>query len=305
MMNDLAAPESGAPRRQRREAVVAAHSGGTAPPKLQAPPGSTDCHHHVFDSRFLKPDGVPSPISATVQDYVLFKGRLGISRSVVVAPSTYWNDNSCLVDALDRLGSESTRGVAIVLPNVPNPEMDRLQRHGVNGARIYLGKNRIPSVDELMMLGRSCAKRGWHIQICGDRNREVIVPWENVLRALPCPVVIDHFGWAPQPQGISSATGEMLKRLLDAGGTYVKLSGLYLSSKVGYPDYSDLDAMAVALIRHAPEFMLWGSDWPHPQARDRKPDGARLLDKLTIWCPDDATIQRILVDNPGRLYWAT
>lgn len=288
----------------RGETLSVPHSTGNAPPKILAPAGSTDCHHHIFDARFQKPDGSKLPMSATVQDYLLFKRRLGISRSVVVAPSTYGNDNACLLDSLDQLGGTSARGVAIVLPDVPDSELDRLHNRYVRGARIYLGKNRIPSQDELKTLAKRCADRGWHIQICGDRNTEVIVPWEQILRNSPCPIVLDHFGWAPQPLGISSATGQMIKRLLDVGTVYVKLSGVYLTSKVGYPDYSDLDAMAIELVEYAPERILWGSDWPHPQARETKPDGADLFDKLATWCPDPVTRRRILVDNPTRVYWA-
>lgn len=292
------------PSHIRGEALAAPHSTGNTAPKTPAPAGSVDCHHHIFDTRFPRPDGSELPMSATVEDYLLFKRRLGISRSVVVAPSTYGNDNACLLDSIDRLGGTLARGVAIVLPDVPDSELDRLHARHVRGARIYLGKNRIPSPDELKMLARRCADRGWHIQICGDRNREVIVPWEQILRTSPCPIVLDHFGWAPQPLGVASATGQMMKRLLDTGTVYVKLSGLYLSSRVGYPDYSDLDAMAVELVKWAPEHLLWGSDWPHPQARETKPNGADLFDKLATWCPDPATRKRILVDNPTRIYWA-
>ena len=47
--------------------------------------------------------------------------------------------------------------------------------------------------------------------------------------------------------------------------------------------------------------MVWGSDWPHPTETD-KPDDAVLFDLLSDWAPDEATRQRILVDNPAKLY---
>ena len=56
-------------------------------------------------------------------------------------------------------------------------------------------------------------------------------------------------------------------------------------------------------MRAAPERLVWGSDWPHPtEPNDRKPDDALLFDLLTVWVPDAATRNRILVSNPETLY---
>jgi len=57
------------------------------------------------------------------------------------------------------------------------------------------------------------------------------------------------------------------------------------------------------LVKHAPERMLWASNWPHPGVpKDRMPDDADLLDLLLDWAPDSATRKKILVDNPAELY---
>ena len=57
-------------------------------------------------------------------------------------------------------------------------------------------------------------------------------------------------------------------------------------------------------MEHAPERMLWASNWPHPSApRDRTPpDDADLLDLLLDWAPDETVRSKILVDNPAELY---
>ena len=60
--------------------------------------------------------------------------------------------------------------------------------------------------------------------------------------------------------------------------------------------------LAKALVRHAPERMLWASNWPHPSARQSPPDDADLVDLLLEWAPDEATRRRVLVDNPAALY---
>jgi predicted TIM-barrel fold metal-dependent hydrolase len=94
----------------------------------------------------------------------------------------------------------------------------------------------------------------------------------------------------------------IVKRMLDTGRAWVKLSGVYLDSRTGSPRYADMKPIARALIAHAPERMVWGSDWPHPTERHTKPDDAVLLDLLQEWVGDEPIRRRILADNPARLY---
>ena len=56
-----------------------------------------------------------------------------------------------------------------------------------------------------------------------------------------------------------------------------------------------------AYVQAAPERMVWGSNWPHPNTSD-KPDDAVLLDLLREWAPKEATRHRILIENPEALY---
>jgi predicted TIM-barrel fold metal-dependent hydrolase len=85
----------------------------------------------------------------------------------------------------------------------------------------------------------------------------------------------------------------------------MKLSGAYVSSRLGPPDYADAGAVAAAYVKAAPERMVWGSDWPHPSEREHKPDDAQLFDLLFEWVGSNATFKRILVDNPAELYGFT
>jgi predicted TIM-barrel fold metal-dependent hydrolase len=283
--------------------LPAPFSSGVLPPRTPVPPGAVDCHHHIVDPRF--PGDRPLP-PATVGDYRLFQRRLGLTRSVVVAPSTHGDDNRGLVDALGELGTDRARGVALVHPEVGDAELRHLHRNGVRGVRVYLGKGRVPTPEELRTLSRRAAGLGWSVSVVATRDRDLIADWEDTLATLACPVVVDHLGWAPQPAGVDSATAAALGRLLEAGNTYVKLSGLYLSSRVGHPSYSDVDALAGRLCRTAPQRVLWGTDWPHLVALamgQPAPDGALLFDKLADWLPDANDRRRVLVDNPERLYW--
>jgi 2-pyrone-4,6-dicarboxylate lactonase len=90
--------------------------------------------------------------------------------------------------------------------------------------------------------------------------------------------------------------------LVGEGHCWVKLSGAYRCSRL-YPDYGDVTPMQRALVRANPERLVWGTDWPHPSIpAATMPNDGRLLNLLQSWTPDPAVLQRILVDNPARLY---
>jgi predicted TIM-barrel fold metal-dependent hydrolase len=283
------------------ERLAVPYSDGTQPPSMVIPVGATDCHHHIFDPRFPRPNG-RTGIWGTVDDYRLLRRRLGLSRSVIASPSSYGFDNSCLVDALDALG-DTSRGVAAVKPDVSDAELDRLHSHGVRGIRLYLIGDTPTAPDQFAAYAARIARLGWHIQAVAV-NDEALVAAESAFAQLPCTLVIDHFGYVAQPVGVNRPSMKVLQRLLDKGNVYVKLSAPYISSKTGAPDYVDIDPVATALVRAAPERMLWGTDWPHPLVtKEPWPNDAAMLDRLAIWAPEAQVQRRILVDNPGRLYW--
>jgi D-galactarolactone isomerase len=82
----------------------------------------------------------------------------------------------------------------------------------------------------------------------------------------------------------------------------VKASSPYGVSRRGPPEYADVAAIARAVIAAVPERVVWGSNWPHPNAPEPKPDEAALLGLLATWTPSEAVRQAILVENPARLY---
>jgi predicted TIM-barrel fold metal-dependent hydrolase len=276
------------------------NSSGTAAPALAVPAGAVDCHHHIFDPRFPKPAGKPMRAIATVDDYLKLKRRLGIARSVVVAPASYGADNACLLDALQRLG-DSARGVAIVSSEATPSDLLTLDARNVRGARFYLVKGEPASPEALRGFSRRAADIGWHIEIMPSRG-DALVAAEPLLASLDCPVVIDHLGYTPQPDGIAHPAFDTMLRLLDTGRAWIKLSGVYFTSLVGYPGYGDVDEIASRLAAHRPDRVLWGTDWPH-SGETTKPDDALLLDQSARWSPRAERRRALLVDNPDQLYW--
>lgn len=275
------------------------NSTGTQPPLIDVPAGTVDCHHHIFDPRFPK-QGKPMRAVATVDDYALLKRRLGLTRSVVVAPNSYGADNACLRDALDRFGDDA-RGVAILSADAALAAMRAMDATRVRGARFYLEKGTPPDPAALSGFARRAADIDWHVEIMPSRG-EALVAAEAMLAGLACPVVIDHLGYTPQPQGAAHPAFDTMRRLLDTGRTWIKLSGVYFTSRSGFPDYADVDALAAALAAHRPDRMLWGTDWPH-SGEAQKPDDALLLDQTARWIPDAALRHAMLVTNPAQLYW--
>jgi predicted TIM-barrel fold metal-dependent hydrolase len=292
----LAASVSGAAAQQVR------WSEGTEPAKIKAPPNAADCHHHIYSSRFkIDPNSRARPGDASVNDYALLQKRIGTSHNVVVQPSTYGIFNDGLVEALGEFGP-SARGVAVVNSGVTDAELKRLDGARVRGIRFNLGNSGgATSMDMLEPLARRIAPMGWHVQF--NMSADMLVEAKDVLNRLPCQIVFDHLAHMPEPIGIGHPAFAVVVDLMAKGKAWVKLSGAYQDTKIGPPTYADSTAVAQAYVKAAPERLVWGSDWPHPSEKDdAKPDDAVLFDLLARWAPVEAIRNRILVDNPAKLY---
>ena len=279
------------------------NSSGTAPPRLPAPPGACDCHLHIYDPAFpmARPDA-RAVADARVEEYRLVQRRIGTTRAVVVQPAAYGVDNRVTMDAVAKLGADRARGVAVVHPGVTDHELETMHRAGIRGVRFtqHDPKTAITTPEMIEPVAIRLASIGWHVQL--HLLAPQIVALEDVVLRLPGTIVIDHIARLPQPDGISHRAWEIVRKLLDRGRTWVKLSGAYLDSRSGAPDYGDIAPVALAFAKHAPQRCVWGSDWPHPTERDGKPDDGVLFDLLGEWAGDEATRRRILVDNPRELY---
>ncbi len=283
------------------------HSVGLNRPLRALPALACDSHMHIFDARFApSPHWPRTPTEAPVAAYRQLQQRLGTARTVVVTPSTYGIDNACTLDALDQLG-DSARGVAVVDQQVSNAELGRLAARRVRGLRVnFVSPQSWGMTTEEMLttlagkLARHADCGGWHIQVFAQP--EQIVALEPVLQSLPVPLVIDHMGRIDPAQGVSSEAWDSLRRLLDGGSTWVKLSGAYMRSAVQGPGYADTLPLGRALVQAAPERLVWGSDWPHTTEPQGTVNDADLVDLLQAWVGTDAAMDRILVDNPARLY---
>ncbi|HWB51052.1 MAG TPA: amidohydrolase family protein [Stellaceae bacterium] len=274
-------------------------SSGNERPQTAAPAGTTDCHHYIYDPRFpVVSRYISHPDEANADDYRGLMRRLGITRHVLVQPSTYGTDNRAMLDALEIFGAEA-RGVAVVAASTGADELKRLHALGVRGARINFAPAGPVTPAMIEPLARRIEPLGWHIELnAWARDLAAMAPF---LEGLPTPVTLDHFGHIPEPEGASDPLFAQVLRLVDKGKTWVKLAAPYDASKAGPPGYADSGALARAYIKAAPERLIWGTNWPHPGER-AKPDDAQLFDLFLDWAPDAGERRRILVENPQALY---
>lgn len=265
-------------------------------PKTLAPPNACDCHMHIYDGRRFpprRPDARMQP-DAAVADYRLLQQRIGTSRTVVVQPAAYDVDNSVTLDAIAQLGPQA-RGVAVVRPDVTDAELKRLANGGIRGIRFtqFDPRTAVTTLDMIEPLARRVAPLGLHVQL--HLRGDQIIAAAGMIKRLPVITVFDHLG---RVSGANDPAFAMIRRMLDRGRTWLKLSGAYM---FGAPPYAEAGAIARAFVATAPERLVWGSDWPHP-TEAHKPDDAALFDLLAGWARDEATRHRILVDNPAVLY---
>ena len=265
-----------------------------------APANACDCHVHIYDAAVpVTQPGMRAPADASVEDYRQLQRRNGTTRTVVVQPAVYRTDNRVTVEALAKLGN--SRGIAVLHPDVTDAHLDELHEAGIRGVRFtqHDPTTAVTTPEMIAPLTKRIQDHGWHAQIhmLGDR----LVEMASLIEGLPGTIVIDHMGRAPQPGGVNHPAVALVRRWLEEGRTWVKLSGAYLNTAVGAPGYRDAGEIAKAYVQTAPERCVWGSDWPHPTERE-KPDDAALFDLLADWAGSHANLERILVDNPAQLY---
>jgi 2-pyrone-4,6-dicarboxylate lactonase len=271
-------------------------------PTFLMPSGAWDIHVHVFGPperyphvekpHYTLPDG-------TLAQYRRLMPQVGIDRFVLVQPSYYGTDNSCLLDTLIDAG-DLARGVVMIEPDISDAELDRFQRYGIRAVRLDLFKRAREPMPAIESYITEAAARvgplGWHLQFYapGYVVRDLI----PFFRTLQIDFVIDHMGYMLEEDGLRSEDFSALLDLLGCGHCYLKLSGAYRIAK--HRGYEFVEPVAKAIVERAPERAVWGSDWPHISYSDR--DTGELVSLLERWAPSESTRRKILVDNPKRLF---
>lgn len=271
-------------------------------PKIKLPPGACDTHVHLFgpsdkyrfasDSPYVSNDALPEDLFA-MQDAV------GLSTAVIVSPGGYGRDYTMLADVLAQY-PDRLRGVALMPDDAPSSEFARLGKLGVCGLRMISEKRG----GHLPHYNRETAARahehGWHVQFYP--HGADIVDYADKLLALPNDIVLDHFASIPAAGGVDQPAVKAVLKMLDTGRVWLKLSGPMRCTMENLP-YTSVTPLAKLFVKHAPERLVWGSDWPHVNMAGREmPNDGALIDLMAEWAPDQAVRDRIFADNAKALY---
>ena len=268
--------------------------------KINVPKGACDTHMHFYDEKIPAAPGTFLPGTFTVEQYRDLQKRLGLERVIVVQANAYADDNTLVVGAIKRLG-KGAKGVAVVKASVNDAELERLTKAGICAVRIMTLHGGMLGFDVMDAVMARVHPFGWHANIQLD-GRE-LPKYEAQIQRLHGKFVIDHTGKFLEPVAPDHQAFRSLLRLVDTGRCWVKLAAPYETSKTGAPKYEDVGRLAKILVKHAPERMLWASNWPHPSARQpAPPKDEDMLDLLADWAPDPKVQKKILADNPAELY---
>jgi len=271
------------------------------PPRLKAPAGATDCHVHLYLPGYeAQPGGPKIPELATVADYQALQKWLSLERVVVTQPNAYQFDNRAILQGVAEIGQENARAVVVVAPDATDAQIEELHAQGARGARIMQLPGGAVGIDKLAEVEERIRAFGWHLIV--QFNGREIDSYIDTLKAIKTDYIIDHIGKFMPPVAANDPRVDQIVNLLERGNAWIKICAGYEASLSGGPTYTDVGPIAKRLIRHAPERVIWGTNWPHVGVpREQFPDDAEQLDVLLHWA-DERIRQKILVDNPAALY---
>jgi predicted TIM-barrel fold metal-dependent hydrolase len=273
-------------------------------PLHQLPALACDAHCHVFGPADRFPyadDRSYTPPDAPFEHLVALHDFLGFERGVIVQASCHGTDNTAMIDAIGR-GNGRYRGIAIVDDHIDGKGLDTLHEGGVRGVRFNFVKH-LGGAPDMGVFNRVLERietMGWHVVLHLDATD--IVELQDVLRRIRVPFVIDHMGRVRAQDGLEQEPFRLLVQLMrDNPLAWVKVCGAERVS-AGKRPFEDAIPYAQTLIETAPDRVLWGTDFPHPNISKDMPNDGGLVDLMFRFCPDEGLRQKLLVDNPARLY---
>ena len=275
-------------------------------PRYRPPPGAVDAHCHVFGPGALfpyAPERKYTPCDAPAAKLFELRDFLGFERNVIVQATCHGADNRALVDALTRAAGRA-RGVATVRADVSDAELAALDAAGVRGVRFNFVKRLVDTTprETLLAIAARVAPLGWHVVIYFEAAE--LPELYDFFTTLPTTVVVDHMGRPDVTRPVDGPEFDLFVRLLrEHPNFWSKVSCPERLSRSGPPGYGDVVPFARRVVESFPDRVLWGTDWPHPNLKSHMPDDGTLVDLIPLIAPTVELRQRLLVDNPQRLYW--
>ncbi|MFO1302548.1 MAG: amidohydrolase family protein [Burkholderiales bacterium] len=282
-------------------------------PRFRLPAGAVDAHCHVFGPGHefpFSPRRKYTPCDASKAQLFALRDRLGFARNVIVQATCHGSDNRAMTDACIASGGRA-RGVATVGREITDRELATLDAAGVRGVRFNFVKRLVDFTprDELLEIAGRIAPMGWHIVVYFEAPD--LPELEDFFAALPTTVVVDHMGRPDVTKPVDGPEFERFVRFMrEHTNVWSKVSCPERLSVAGPPaldgeraPYRDVAPFARRIVETFPDRVLWGTDWPHPNLKGHMPDDGLLVDFIPAIAPTPDLQQRLLVDNPMRLYW--
>jgi len=264
-----------------------------------------DAHCHVFGPARTfpyAPERKYTPVDAPKEKLFALRDHLGFSKNVIVQASCHGKDNAALIDAL-LAANNNARGVAVVSPDITDKELADMHQAGVRAVRFNFLKRLVDPAPKPVYtkMAERIAKLGWHVVVYFEEaDREELVPF---LKSLPTTIVIDHMGRPDIKAGADSPGFNSFLELMNDDKFWVKV-GCPERLTIDGPPYNDVAPFAKRLVEQAPDRVLWGTDWPHPNMKSHLPDDGVLVDRIPVIATTKISQQKLLIDNPSHLYWA-
>lgn len=275
-------------------------------PAYVLPPGAVDAHCHVFGpgEQFpYAPERKYTPCDAGKESLFALRDLLGFDKNVIVQATCHGADNSAMVDAL-RSSEGRARGVATVRPDVTDDSLAELAEAGVRGVRFNFVRRLVDPKPDSYYHGivERIAPLGWHVVVYFEAAD--LAERFDFFRSLPTTVVVDHMGRPDVTKAADGPEFALFARLMHENPrVWAKVTCPERLSVSGPPGYDDVVPFARFLVDTFPDRVLWGTDWPHPNLKSHMPDDGKHVDFITRIATTDESRQRLLVDNPTRLYW--
>jgi 2-pyrone-4,6-dicarboxylate lactonase len=272
-------------------------------PTFKLPPFACDAHTHIFGpgSKYpYAPDRSYTPPDAPLSAFRALHKKLGIRRAVIVNATVHGTDNRVALDAI-AVSDGRYRAVANIDGSITEQGVRALHDGGFRGCRFnfvrHLGG--MPDMDVFHRIVAMVAPYSWHIDLHFDA---VDLPdFAVVLTKLPVRYTIDHMARVKASDGLDQRPFRILLDLMRRDEKcWVKASGFERVSTAG-PPFHDAIPFARKLVETAPDRVIWGTDWPHPNVRVMPNDGD-LVDLIPLFAPESNLQHKILVDNPARLF---
>jgi 2-pyrone-4,6-dicarboxylate lactonase len=277
-------------------------------PPFRFPSLSCDTHCHLIGPRALFPltpaRAADSAVDATKAMLAAMHRQLGIERAVIVQSGMHGTDPSVTLDAIATSGGRY-RGVVLAHPEITDSDLERLHAGGIRGLRInFLShSDSLPNPADIWRLADRIAGLRWHFLL--HLRSEQILALSSLLRKIRVSVVVDHLGRIDPSRGADQPAVQCLLELLANGNCWVKIAAVDKLSKQPYP-FRDAAEIASKLVDAAPDRVIWGTDWPHPDRRGLRdgvmPDDLDLAALIPFYAPSAALQRKLLVENPARLY---